>query len=168
MTKNASQITQDLATLEAEQASVTALIRSIPELSKAAARATTENILGRVTVAELNAAQSRLDNAQAALQRADALQRAIAETKGALDWQAGAERRQFCESIANDFKVTYAEYVEQGKALLATYRRLQGLNNKYLAMTNRPLLEPFNRELNLPQLTGALSGRSTITTGQEG
>lgn len=166
--KTSSDLTQDLATLETEQASVQALVRSIPELSKAAAHATTQNILNRCTIANVQAAQARLEDAQGALARADALTRAIAETREALTWQQGKERREFCESIDQNFKVEMERYVEQGRELLATYRRLAQLSNQYMGMTNRPLLDNFHREMNLPQLTGALGGRSNICTGMEG
>jgi len=165
--KTAAEIAADLQTLESEQASVAALVRSIPELQKAAARATTQHIIGQATVAEVQKAQNRLDEASAALARKSALDVAIAETNDALSWQRGTERREFCQGIDQQFKEEMATYVEQGRTLLATFRRLQALSNQYVGMTNRTLLDNFHRELNLPQVTGSLSGRSNITTGAE-
>lgn len=165
--KSSAELQQDLDTLTSEQTSVAALIRSIPTLQLAAAKATTDNILGRATVQEVNQAQQRYEDATAALSRKSALDVAIAETTKALEWQRGAERGAYCRAIADEYQALYADYQEQARTMLSTYRQLQQLNNRYVGMTNRALLDPYQRELNLPQLTGALSGRSSIPTGAE-
>jgi len=152
--KSAIDYQTELATLEREAASCQQLINNIPSLRSLAQRATTENIIGRATVDAVTKAQRNLDEAIAALARKDALAQAIAETNDALTWQRGKERRDYCESVSAEYQQTYDQYVADCKALLATYRTLQQLSNKYNGLTGRALLDHYQTDLNLPALYG--------------
>lgn len=152
--KSADDYQTELATLERESAACLSLINNIPSLRMLAQRATTENIVGRATVADVNKAQSALDDAVAALARKDALAQAIAETNDALTWQRGAERRAFCVSVADEYQLAYDRYLQLCNDTLATFRKLQAISNKHAGLTGRQLLDLYQSDLHLPALHG--------------
>lgn len=165
--KTVADYQQEMTVLEQEAASCQQLINNIPSLRMLAQRATTENIVGRATVADVDKAQAALDDALAALSRKDALARAIGETNDALIWQRGVERRQFCESVAAEYQTAYDRYLQLCNDTLATFKKLQALSNKHAGLTARHLLDQYQSDLNLPALYGPNDMmKATIPTGR--
>lgn len=152
--KSAADYQSELALLETEAASCKLLVNAIPQLRTMAQRATTEHLLGHVSIADVQLAQSNLDEATQALARRDALARAIAETEDSLKWQRGVERRQFCESVAAEYQALYDTYLADCAALLATFKQLQAISNKHNALTDRVLMDAYQTDLHLPALHG--------------
>ena len=163
----ADQLAADLKTLETELASCKLLASEVSTRSYRLQAVTTAHALGNVGIAELRAAQADLDAAVEATPRRSFLEAGIADMRGRIDHARGVERKAFCDSIADDYKRAYETFVEQGKAMLETYNRMRSLNNTYLGMTSRPLMDDYLTAVHLPQLHGPNDGMgSLIPTGR--
>lgn len=150
--KSSTELQDELNTLTTEQTHVLSLVHALPSLTKAVQRATTQHLLGQATVAEVQQAQTRLEDATQALSRKDALDAAIASHKDSLDWTRGQERAAFCHSIRDEYGQQFAQYAAESRQLLQTFKQMNQLHLKHLAMTGRPLMFEPDFALDLPAI----------------
>lgn len=131
----------------------------------------TKMLLGQADKSALQDVQTQLDKAVEALTRIPMLEQAVADAKSMVENAKHQERHQYVKGITDEYEAAYAQYVANSKAVLASFRDLQRLDNLYRSLAKAGalphLLDPYQRELNLPAVTGPLSTRSGFTTGQE-
>lgn len=151
-TETTESITADLQALTREQKTVGQMIAAIPELTKAVITATSNSLTGRGTVAQLQAAQQRLDAAQEALTRKNAIDIAIAETEQSLVYARSQERREFCDQLSREFISVRERYVVESRKLLTIFKEMHRLHNKSIAMNSHTLLTESDYKLDLPAL----------------
>lgn len=169
--KSLPEYQQDLVTIEQalQEARKTANQRAT--ISYQLQTTQTKMLLGQAEQSELQAVQANLDTCIEALTKIPLLEQAVADAKSMVEGAQHRERSAYVKSITDEYEAAYALYTSNSKAVLASFRDLQRLDNLYRSLarsgTLPNLLDPFQRELNLPAVTGPLSTRSGFTTGQE-
>jgi len=169
--KSLSDYQQELQTIETalQEARTTANQRAT--LSYQLQVTQTKMLLGQADKEQLQDVQTQLDKTVEALTRIPLLEQAVQDAKSMVEHAKHQERHQYVRSITDEYEAAYAQYVQNSKATLASFRDLQRLDNLYRSLAKSGalphLLDPFQRELNLPAVTGPLSTRSGFTTGQE-
>ena len=158
----ADQLQADLTKLEAELTNARKLAGEVSARSYRLQAVTTAHALGNVGVSELRAAQEHLDEAVDAVSRRSFLEAGIADLRNRVDFARGVERKEFCQSIANDYQRNYEVFVEQGKAMLATFNRMKSLHVQHMGLTHHPLMDDYLTALHLPQLHGPNDGMGSI------
>ena len=77
-----------------------------------------------------------------------------AELKDHIRFVEGQARRVFCEGIKAEYDQTFDELKKQSEQMLQTYKRLQGIAQRYQGMTNRDIFPAYLRKMHLPILHG--------------
>ena len=152
--KTVEDLQAELQILETELQTCQHLVNDRNLRSYRVQSATTQHALGNGTIAELQRAQSQLDESVEALLRKSHLEGAIAELKDHIRFVEGQARRVFCESIKAEYDQTFDDLKQQSQAMLATYKRLQSIASRYQGMTNRDIFPAYLRKMHLPILHG--------------
>lgn len=152
--KTVEDLRAELAVLETELAACQHLVNDRNLRSYRVQSATTQHALGTGTITELQHAQAQLDESVEALLRKSHLEGAIAELKDHIRFVEGQERRRFCEGIKAEYDQTFDELKKQSEQMLQTYKRLQGIAQRYQGMTNRDIFPAYLRKMHLPILHG--------------
>ena len=167
------QLQAELALLEAELAATRKLAGDRATRGYHLQSVTTNVILGKASTSDLEAARVAQDESVAALLRIPLLEQAVGDARQRVDDAQHRARVQHIDGIKDAFQTTFDEYRLQSKRTLELFRELQRLDTQYRAIGSGPmahlqcLLDPYQRELNLPVLTGSLASRSGFSTGQE-
>ena len=165
--KDLPALQAELRILEAELKSNQVLINERATRSYAVQAATSGCLLGHRTKADLQAAQTALEESVNAIPRKALLEQAIADQRAIIDNFQQRERKDYVDSLKRQFFDVMDRYRIESKKLLAIHEELVSLDNRYrsLAPAYDGLLDPFYRELNLPAVTGPLAARSGFCTG---
>lgn len=150
--KTVTELTQELELLQRELAECNALVASIQMTGATLQAQTTGNILGNVTASELMQTQRKHDEALAAVQRQSLLATAVSNQQQAINYAKAQERRAFFDKLSADFISTRADYIEQSKQLLATFKEMARLNNVSLSMNSHQFMSDNDWRLDLPAL----------------
>ena len=163
--KTSTELQAELSTLEQELQNTRDLAKRRGTCSYIVQSTTAAVVLGNATAVDLEKAKANLDASVDATIRVAMLEQSVAELRNTLDYVRGQERRQFCEGIKQEFNSAYVQYHEQSKQLLATFKTLKQLSNRYQGMTNNILMSPRDAKLNLPCLDPADAWDVGIPTG---
>lgn len=150
--KTVTDYQQELTVLEDELKTCNVLIRDREARSYRVQHHTTQLALGTGDRDELIAAQAAFDASIEALIRKQHLEAAIAELRDTIRWQEGQERRQFVQSVKQEFDDLHLSYFNDCKALHEKFRQLHVLSIKYQGLVARPLLDELSYRLHLPPL----------------
>ena len=167
------QLQAELALLQAELDSTRKLGNDRASRGYHLQSVQTNVILGRASTSELEAARLAQDESVAALLRIPLLEQAVGDARQRIDDAQHRARVQHIDGIKESFQTTYDEYRQQSTKTLELFRELQRLDVQFRGIGSGPtahlqhLLDPYQRELNLPALTGSLATRSGFSTGQE-
>jgi hypothetical protein len=164
--KTTAELQTEIAALETALQETRTLANERSTLSYRLQVVTAQTVLGKATKLDLENVKRDLDASVEALTRISFLEQAISDLKKQLDYAKGRERSTHCETVRAEHVALYETYKEQSRQVLATFKQLQTLNRAHVGLTGRDLHCAFERELNLPALTGSLCSRSNFTTAQ--
>lgn len=165
--KTTAELTAELELLNAALKEATTLANERSTASYRLQAATSQNVLGLVGVAEVQAAHDWLDRTLEALPRVANLKQAIADNEQLLVEARGRERRTHCEGIKAEHQQLFDTFKADSEKLLATFKEMQTLNFTYMGLVGRELHPSYFRDLHLPAVSGSLASRSNISTGSE-
>lgn len=169
--KSLEELQSELALLQAELATTRKHAAERATLAYTLQSVQTKVILGQAELHELEAAKVAQEKSIESLLRVPMLEQAVKDAEQAVENSKHRARVEHVNDIKDRFQTTYDDYKQRSKETLELFRELQRLDTQYrgLARTGSlpQLLDPYQRELNLPAVTGPLSARSNFSTGQE-
>jgi hypothetical protein len=150
--KTVDELQQEVALIEQSLSEAVKLANQLPHRASIVATATTMNVLGQMTPAQLHTAQAALTEAESAVIRRQALEQSLESTKACLEHAKGQARRAKCQAIAAEYQTLYQTYREQCKQVEATFLELYRISALHQGLTQRALMEDSQHDLNLPPL----------------
>lgn len=164
--KTATDFESELAILEAELQDTNRLANERGTASYRLQAVTSQNVLGAVGIAEVQAAQTFLDKTVEALLRKDLLTQAVIETREKVVHARGRERAAHCQDVAATYQASFDEWKQTCRLALAQLNELKRLDTQYRGLTNRPLMAERLLDTNLPALDHESTWDVGIPTGR--